>query len=121
LVFFFIRIHAIPLYFLIFVPVFLAEPLVFVCVFLPWFSVTCAYDTFVDILHANIEVIEYIKSEYKVIERNININVFSLIARISVIISSSSLVLSKASGSLLYPSIYLSRVLTSITIILVFF
>jgi hypothetical protein len=89
--------------------------------FLLWFSATCAYNTFVDILHVNIEVVEYIRSEYKVIERDISINTPSLTARILVTILSSSLVLSKASGLFLYPSVYLSRVLASITIILVFF
>jgi hypothetical protein len=101
--------------------VLLAEPLAFVCVFPPWFSATCAYDTFVDTLYTNIEVIEYIRSEYKVAKHNISINISSLTARILIIILSSSLVLSKVSGLFLYLSIYLSRVLASITIILVFF
>jgi hypothetical protein len=90
-------------------------------VFLPWFSATCAYNIFVDILYANIKVIEYIRSKYRVVEYNISINIPASTARILVIILSSSLVLSKASGSFLYPFIYLSRVLASITIILVFF
>jgi hypothetical protein len=117
----FIGTRATPPCFLIFVPVFLAEPLVLVYMFPPWFSATCAHNTFVDILHADIEVIEYIRSEYRVTERDISINTPSLTARISVTISSSSLVLSKASGSPLYPSVHLSRVLASITIILVLF
>jgi hypothetical protein len=107
--------------FLIFVPVLLAESLVFVCMFLPWFSATCSYDTFVDILRADIEIIEYIRSEYRVAERDISINTSSLTARILVIILSSSLVLSKVSGLFLYHSIYLSRVLASIAIMLVLF
>jgi hypothetical protein len=107
--------------FLIFVPVFLAEPLAPVCIFLPWFSATCAYDIFVDILYTNIKVIERVKSKYRIAKYDVGINTSSLTARISVIISSSSLVLSKASGLFLYPSIYLSRVLACITIILVFF
>jgi hypothetical protein len=90
-------------------------------VFLLWFSATCAYDTFVDILCANIKVVEYIRSEYKIAERNIGIDIPSLTARISVTILPNSLVLSKASGLFLYPFIYLSRVLASITIILVLF
>jgi hypothetical protein len=101
--------------------VFLAEPLVPVCIFLPWFSAICAHDIFVDILRANIEVIKHIRSEYKIAERDISINTPSLTARISVIILPSSLALSKASGLLLYPFIYLSRVLASITIMLVLF
>jgi hypothetical protein len=113
-------VRVIPSCFFIFIPAFLAESPVFVYVFFPWFSATCIYDTFVDILYINIEIIEYIKSEYKVIEYNININIPSLTARILVIILSSSLVLSKASGLLLYPSIYSSMVLASIVIMLVF-
>jgi hypothetical protein len=101
--------------------VFLAEPLALICIFLPWLSATCTYDTFVDILYVNIEVIECVRSEYKVIEYDISTNTPSLTARISITISPSSLVLSKASGSLLYPFIYLSSVLVSITIILVHF
>jgi hypothetical protein len=100
--------------------VFLAEPLAFVCMLFPWFSATYAYNTFVYILRVNIKVVERIRSEYRVAEYNISIYIPSLTARISMIISSSSLVLSKASGPLLYPFIYLSRVLASITIILVF-
>jgi hypothetical protein len=119
--FFFIGICAIPLCFFIFVPALLAEPLIFICMFFLQFSAICAYDTFVYILRANIEVIEYIRSKYKVVKRDISINISSLIARISIIILSNSLVLSKASGLFLYSSIYSSRVLISITIILVFF
>jgi hypothetical protein len=88
--------------------------------FFSWFLAICAYNIFVDILYINIKVIERIRSKYKIIERDIDINTPSLTARILIIISSSSLVLSKASGLLLYPSIYLSRVLASIVIILVF-
>jgi hypothetical protein len=94
---------------------------VFICMFLPWFLIICTYDIFVDILRANIKIIEHVRSEYKVVERDISINTPSLTTRILVIILSNSLVLSKASGLLLYPYIYLSRVLASITIILVFF
>ena len=82
---------------------------------------TCTYDIFVNILYVNIEVIEHIRSKYKIAERDIGIDIPSLTARILVIISPSSLVLSKASGLFLYPSVYLSRVLASITIILVLF
>jgi hypothetical protein len=119
--FFFIGTRATPPCFFIFVPVFLAEPLASIYMFPPWLSAICAYDIFVDILRANIEIIEYIKSEYKIIKRDVNINIPSLTTRISVIISSSSLVLSKASRSLLYLSIHSLRVLASITIMLVFF
>jgi hypothetical protein len=119
--FFFIRTCITSSCFLIFVPVFLAEPLVFVCVFFLWFSATCIYNTFVNILYANIEIIEYIRSEYKVAKHDININTPSLTARILIIILSNSLVSSKTSGSLLYPFIYSSRVLANITIILIFF
>jgi hypothetical protein len=115
----FIGARATPPCFLIFVPLLLAEPLALVYVFPPWLSATCAYDTFVDMLRANIEVIERVRSEYKVAKRDINTDTPSLTARISVIISPSSLVSSKASGSLLYPSVYSSRVLASIVIILV--
>jgi hypothetical protein len=101
--------------------VFLAEPLVFAYEFPPWFSATYAYDVFIDILHADIKVIERVRSEYKIAEHDIGINTPSLTARILVIILPNSLVLSKASGLFLYPSIYLSKVLASITIILVFF
>jgi hypothetical protein len=101
--------------------VFLAEFLAFVYMFLPWLSAICTYNTFVDILYTNIKVIERVRSKYKIVERDININIPSLTARILVIISSNSLVLSKASGLLLYPFIYLSRVFASITIMLVFF
>jgi hypothetical protein len=107
--------------FLIFVPALLAELLAPVCMFFSWFSATYAYNIFVDILCANIEIIKRVRSEYKIIERNININIPSLTTRISVIILPNSLVLSKASGLFLYPFIYLSRVFASITIILVFF
>ena len=100
---------------------FLAEPLVPVCIFLPWFSAICAHDIFVDILRANIEVIKHIRSEYKIAERDISINTPSLTTRILVIILSNSLVLSKASGLLLYSSVYSSRVLASVVIILVLF
>jgi hypothetical protein len=117
----FIGARATPPYFLIFVPVFLAEPLAPVCIFPLWFSATCVYDIFVNTLHANIKVIKRVKSKYKVAKHDIGIDTPSLTTRISVIISPSSLVSSKASGSLLYPSIYLSRVLASITIILVLF
>jgi hypothetical protein len=89
--------------------------------FFLWFSATCIYDTFVDILHVNIEVIKHVKSKYKITKRDIGIDISSLTARILVIISPSSLISSKTSGLLLYPSIYLSRVFPSITIILVFF
>jgi hypothetical protein len=119
---FFTRTRATPSYFLIFVPVLLAELLVFVCMFFLWLSATCAYDVFVDILRANIEVIERVRSKYKkVAERDININTPSLTARILVIILPNSLVLSKTSGLFLYPFIYLSTVLASVIIILVFF
>jgi hypothetical protein len=121
----FIRARVIPPCFLIFVPVLLAEPPAPVCVFPPWLSATCAYNTFVDILHAklhaNIEVVERVRSEYRLAECDIGADAPSLTARISVTISPSSLVLSKASGSFLYPSIYSSRVLASITIMLAFF
>jgi hypothetical protein len=117
----FIRTRATPFWFFIFVPVLLAEPLVLICIFPPWFSATCTYDTFVDILRANIEVIERVRSKYKVVERDISTNTPSLTARILITISSSSLVLSKASGSFLYLSIYSSRVLASVTIMLVLF
>jgi hypothetical protein len=90
-------------------------------VFPSWLLAICAYDTFVDILRADIEVVERVRSEYKVAKRDISTNTPSLTARILVIISPSSLVLSKASGSLLYPSVYSSRVLVSIIIILVLF
>jgi hypothetical protein len=86
-----------------------------------WFSAICAYDIFVDILYINIEIIERIRSEYKIAERDINIDTPSLTARISITISSNSLVSSKASGLFLYPFIYLLRVLASIIIILVLF
>jgi hypothetical protein len=82
-------------------------------------SAIYTYNAFVDILRANIEVIERIKSKYKVAERDININIPSLTARILVIILSSFLVLSKAFRLLLYPFIYLSKVLASVTIILI--
>jgi hypothetical protein len=117
----FIRTRATLPCFLIFVPVLLAESLALVYVFPPWFSATCTHDIFVDILHADIEVIERVRSEYRVIEHDISANTSSLTARISIIISPSSLASSKASGLFLYPSIYSSRVLASITIILVFF
>jgi hypothetical protein len=92
-----------------------------VCVFPLWLSAIYAYNTFVDILRANIEVIEYVRSKYKVVKCDIGTDTPSLTARILVIILPNSLVSSKASGSFLYSSIYLSRVLTSVTIILVFF
>jgi hypothetical protein len=117
----FIGAYTTPPCFLIFVPAFLAEPLALVCMFPPWLSATCAYNIFVDILRANIEVIERVRSEYRITERDININTPSLTARISVTISPSSLVLFEASGSFLYPSIYLSRVIVNIIIILAFF
>jgi hypothetical protein len=100
---------------------FLAEFLIFIYMFSLWFSATYTYDIFVNILYVNIEVIEHVRSEYKIIERDININTPSLTARILVIVSFNSLVLFKASRLLLYPFIYLSRVLASIIIILVFF
>jgi hypothetical protein len=101
--------------------VFLAEPLVLVYMFPPWLSATCIYNTFVNILRADIKIIERVRSKYKVAKYNINTDIPSLTARILVIISPSSLVLSKASRLLLYPSIYLLRVLASIVIILIFF
>jgi hypothetical protein len=119
--FFFIGARAIFSCFFIFVPALLAEPPAPVYVFPPWFSVTCAYYIFVDTLYIDIEVIKYIRCKYKIIEHDININIPSLTTRISIIISSNSLVLSKASGLLLYPSVHSSRVLVSIVIILVFF
>jgi hypothetical protein len=119
--FFFIGARATPPYFLIFVPMLLAEPLAPVCMFPPWLSATCAYNTFVDTLRVDIKVVERVRSKYRVVKRDININTPSLTARISVTISPSSLVLSKASGSLLYPSVYSSRVLASAAIMLVLF
>jgi hypothetical protein len=119
--FFFIRARATPPCFLIFVPALLAEPLTLVYVFPPWLSATCAYNAFVDTLYADIEVVERVRSKYKVAKRNINTDAPSLTTRISVTISPNSLVLSKASRLLLYPSVYSSRVLASVTIMLVLF
>jgi hypothetical protein len=118
---FFIRAYIILFFIFIFVLIFLAEPLAFICMFLLWFSVICTYNIFVDILRINIEIIKCIRSKYKIINRDIGIDIPSLIARISVIILSNSLVLSKVSRLFLYLFIYLSRVLASITIILVLF
>jgi hypothetical protein len=119
--FFFIKTRTTPPCFFIFVPALLAEPLTPVYVFPPWLSATCAHDVFVDTLYVDIEVVERVRSEYRVVERDINTDTPSLTARILVIILPSSLVSSKASGSLLYPFIHSSRVLASITIMLVFF
>jgi hypothetical protein len=117
----FIRTRVILSCFFIFVPAFLAKPLAFICIFPLWFSAIYAYDIFVDILYVNIKVIERVRSKYKVVERNININTPSLTVRILVTILSSFLVLSKTSGSFLYPFIHLLKVLISVTIILVLF
>jgi hypothetical protein len=65
----FIRTRITPPCFLIFVPIFLAELLVLVCMFPPWFSAICAYNIFVYILRVNIKVIERVRSEYRVAER----------------------------------------------------
>jgi hypothetical protein len=90
-------------------------------VFFLLFSATCAYDIFVDILYTNIEIIEHVRSEYKIAKRDIGIDIPSLIARILITILSAFLVLSKTSGSFLYPFIYSLRIFANVTIILVFF
>jgi hypothetical protein len=119
--FFFIGARIIFSCFPIFVPALLTKLLVFVYMFFLWFSATCAYNTFVDILYINIKINKRVRSKYKIIKRDIDINISSLTARILVTISPNSLVLSKASGSFLYPFIHSSRVLASIIIMLVFF